>query len=245
MDTYDPEPKYTDDICNIILPNIESNHYVKYLSKKLIIIDNFINIEICDKIINWIDNLTNIEKTYTNWANKPNKKKLAKKWNFPLSNQILSYVPNFINNWKKSHINDCWRFVRSNKNSSLKPHFDAKYIKNINESSFYTIMIYLSDHIDNGSLYLADEKMNIEPKKGRLVIFHQDILHEGKVNTDNKYFIRSEVMFKRVKEIENESDNIAIELYREAENLYYSNPEKSRELEREAFQLSPILENMI
>lgn len=78
-----------------------------------------------------------------------------------------------------------------------------------------------------------------------MVIFHQDLLHEGITNNLDKYFIRSEVMFDRVKPIQTETDKNAFSLYKKAYNCYYTNPLKSKELETKAFEMSPELERVV
>lgn len=183
MNTYDPEPKYTD--TNFEL-NLDLNVISKavpiltYTSKDLIIVDNFISNEISNNIINWIDNETTIESVHKVWSQQNlNKKKLCRNWNdcylLSLLDKILSYLPETIiensDTWKKSYVNTSWRFVRSNGGSSLKPHFDMKYVKSVDECSYYTVMIYLSDHESDGQLHILDKKLLFHLKEVKWLFF--------------------------------------------------------------------------
>lgn len=102
-------------------------------------------------------------------------------------------------------------------------------------------MIYLNS--TDGDLELLNHR--IESKKGQKVIFHQDLVHRGLSNSNLKYFMRSEFMYTRNPSIETEQDRQAIRLLQEARQCYYTHPEKSQQLEKEAFQLSPEIEKLI
>lgn len=144
--------------------------------------------------------------------------------------------------WTKPYINPCWRIVKCLPGSNLSSHFDGRYIISCDEASIYTIMVYLSNNED-GALSFPD--VEVLPKCGRVVIFNQNILHSGKVNTKLKYFMRSELIYHRSKKMATDADTRAVALYREAEQYHISQPTYARELERQAFELSPLFETMV
>lgn len=250
MYAFDPEPKETTDIlpideldirrgdCNLVHANYE---------KGFLVIDDFITKSSCISIRNWID--THQEKIHTRWSSSnPEKIKIAKKYHFPLSNEILDYISEFpIDHFIPKNVNDCWRFVKSGKRNFINYHLDTKYIQSVDCISKYTVMIYLTEHMSDGflELQIQGQPYFIPPREGRLVIFNQEIAHKGHLNYKPKYFMRSEIMFKRIEPMETEQDREAIKMFREASNYYYIDPKKSLELEEEAYKLSPEIERML
>ena len=144
--------------------------------------------------------------------------------------------------WDSIGINNSWRLVKCNPGSNLRRHFDGTYVKSIHCRSFFTVMLYLND-TDGDTKFI--DGISVTPKMGRMLIFDQTLEHEGLVNTDLKYFIRSEIMFERSTKIETENDIIAMEKYLEAIKIDPIDPDKALQLENEAFDLSPMLESMI
>ena len=144
--------------------------------------------------------------------------------------------------WNRPYINSNWRLNKGLPNSKFSQHFDARYVKSIDEISMFTILIYLSSHED-GCLHV-DGKI-IKPVIGRVVIFDQALLHHATVNTDNKYFMRSEILYHREVGIKTAKDDLAMNIYNEAKLLNFTNSNQAEELETTAFKMSPSLENII
>jgi hypothetical protein len=144
--------------------------------------------------------------------------------------------------WNCIGINNSWRLVKCNPGSNLRRHYDGTYVKSINCRSFFTVMLYLND-TDGDTKFI--DGISITPKIGRLLIFDQTLEHEGLINNDLKYFIRSEIMFERSTKIDTENDRIAMKKYLEAIEINKTNPDLALQLETEAFKLSPILESMV
>ncbi|QKF94764.1 oxoglutarate/iron-dependent dioxygenase [Fadolivirus algeromassiliense] len=258
MESYDPEPKeaqLSSEITNISFDdNVEPK--VAYINKDIIVIDNVLTQHECLQIKSLIDNLSDKLSN--------GRKKACKKFN-NLTDLIMKrcseHIPSYVhtdydvkisdhhnddyNYWGMPTINDSWRLVKCEKGSSLSLHYDSTYVKSVDLKSFYTIMIYLSDN-DDGPTHFKKYDLDVLSKQGRLVLFNQKLLHEGLPNySSEKYFIRSEIMYRRSKSIASESDAEAIKIYNEAKKLYNFDPEKSLQLEKTAFSLSPILETLI
>ena len=108
-------------------------------------------------------------------------------------------------------------------------------------------MIYLSEN-DGYLKFNSPTSPTFEPiypKAGRLVIFDQSLVHEALQNTQDKYYIRSEIMYKRSKPLETKTDIEAMNLYNKAISSYTLNPTESIYLESLAFQKSPLLESIV
>jgi len=246
MNTFDPEPKNTPFKMEHDFPKIDLEN-LEYLFKTddFVIVENFLSSNTCKEIRRWVD--AHNETFHVKWSNTKNKK-IARMYDFPFSNEILTYLPKIIEKeWECEKLNDCWRFVGTSQNASLKDHFDAKYTVSVDKQSKYTIMIYLSEHTEDGTLVIKSDKgdVRIQPKEGLLVIFNQNLEHRGENNKEPKYFMRSEVMYHRTRKSEKDSDKEAMNYYNQAVNLFYENPAESIKLEKRAFELSPSLENII
>lgn len=123
--------------------------------------------------------------------------------------------------WKASFINECFRFSEYiAPNIGFKLHRDASYIKNHENRSIYTILLYLNDNYEGGhtniyetpkgrkiGMTVAEETNgkqlkiihNNIPKSGSMLIFNHDTIHEGsKVTKGIKYIIRTDLVFERI-----------------------------------------------
>jgi len=145
------------------------------------------------------------------------------------------------------------------------PHTDGYDIINFNDRSMMSIVLYLNDcpHGGGDTRFYSDklrsnlkrdkhgrwtgttsglEIATVRPDFGRASIFFHNHMHEGVPPNPGsfKYFIRSDIMYRRRKPICTKPNDIkAFELYRKANECDI--PEKSRELFRECFRLSPEL----
>lgn len=122
--------------------------------------------------------------------------------------------------WNVSGINDCMRFSRYvAPNVGFLPHRDAAYIGDPNNRSIYTILIYLNDNFEGGYTKIYKEPggrvpgetveeeikgktletlYSMKPKKGSLLIFNHNMIHEGtSVESGTKYIIRTDLVFTR------------------------------------------------
>jgi hypothetical protein len=103
-------------------------------------------------------------------------------------------------------------------------------------------MVYLSTNDDGATVFKNHE---IYPKEGSVLIFNQNMEHRGDVNTKEKYFIRSEIMYNRERSIKDKKELDAFALYENALQLNKDNLQLAKDLEEQAFKSSPLLEAMI
>lgn len=125
--------------------------------------------------------------------------------------------------WSVKGLHDYLRVVKYPKGGFLAKHCDAMYSKSDNERSFFTVLLYLTDLTgadDGGSTRFLKTGQNaaihgsgpfeeahedevvytLNPKMGDCLIFFQPgLLHEGEeLRAEEKYILRSDVMFQRV-----------------------------------------------
>jgi hypothetical protein len=255
METYDPEPKTTTNNISIPLSDCKPEINIFHRDVGLMILDDVLTSNECRDIINSISFDTINKNRSKVRGNCPEfsdtifercklyitKNVYKKDFEFKVSDHRDDH-----HYWNSPYINPCWRIVKCFPGSSLSSHFDGRYVVNCDEASIYTIMIYLSDNEDGAvSFPTVSHCVNILPKCGRVVIFNQNLLHYGDINSKLKYFIRSELIYHRAKKMATDADTRAVRLYREAERYHFSQPTYARDLEKQAFSLSPLLETMI
>lgn len=247
MSTYDTEIKISKNLEEVTLDfqvKIIDDTIKVCNTDEIIIIDNVLSNKECDEIKKLVDNV----------PSSGLKSKICIKFT-ELSNLILTrckdniikkvFMEDFSTSskiWSLKEINPNWRIVKCNPGAKLSAHYDGVYVKSVDEKSIYTIMIYLEN--SDGNLKFVD--FQVKPRKGRLVAFNQKLLHEGMINFNTKYFIRSEIMYERETKIETSKDKRAMELYMLGYELNkLGETEKAEQLEKEAFELSPMLERLV
>jgi len=131
--------------------------------------------------------------------------------------RLMKWVPpTVIDNhgcrWEAVGLNECWRLAKYFPGDVFQSHIDASFQKNSNERSMYTVNIYMNDEFEGGStrFYKSSDEKHVDfackPKTGLCVIFRQPpgayYLHDGeKLHNGIKYLLRTDVMYKRIKEL--------------------------------------------
>jgi len=170
--------------------------------------------------------------------------------------------------WKPISLNETWRMCRYKPGGHFAPHFDGNFIRNSNERSMKTFMLYLNGDFEGGTTNFVDEKqtlwkdekgkyraqeenilLKIPPKAGMAIIFNHAILHEGgSLLNGTKYIMRSDVMFLRQSAFkpQDPKEEQALKFYEEAERLETEGKSmEAMNLFRKSFKLWPSLETEI
>ena len=114
--------------------------------------------------------------------------------------------------WIPISVNECMRLSKYEPGNYFKPHTDGQFVRNDDERSIYTLIIYLNDGFVGGETKfmrrvdpLAENEMKfknlceISPKMGSASVFNHDLYHQGCLVTEGvKYILRTEIMFKRI-----------------------------------------------
>jgi hypothetical protein len=185
----------------------------------------------------------------------------------------INYERELIGTWKPTGINHDLLFAKYPCNGSFAPHTDGHVIENFNYRSFYSIILFLNTipslsyggstrfYNDNAIKNLKLIKINndiqqwtcdnkyitheIEAKAGRMLIFHQSLVHEGVLTVPpyNKYIIRTDIMYQRYPSLCNSViDQNAYTLFKHAEDLAENGDVvNSILLFRKAFKMSPTM----
>jgi len=107
-------------------------------------------------------------------------------------------------NWRVCGLNERMRILRYSEEHFFAPHRDGCYMRNTEEMSFMTIMIYLNSDFGGGSTNLIssapNDNVEVVPKSGGVFVFDHAVKHEGgRVTNGVKYAIRTDVMYRAEK----------------------------------------------
>lgn len=92
-------------------------------------------------------------------------------------------------------LNELFRFYKYSVGQRFKRHRDGSFVRNEQEFSCYTFMVYLNDDFMGGET--AFEDFIIQPKKGMALVFKHALKHEGKPLIEGfKYVLRSDIMVR-------------------------------------------------
>lgn len=92
-------------------------------------------------------------------------------------------------------LNEMFRFYKYEPGQRFKKHIDGSYIRNAEEASYFTLMIYLNDDFEGGETKF--DRHTIQPKEGMALIFYHGMKHSGEaIRTGIKYVLRTDVMYK-------------------------------------------------
>jgi len=119
-----------------------------------------------------------------------------------------------VKRWKVSRLNERMRFLKYGGGQYFRPHCDGLYTAPSSEKSFFTLHLYLNDSTsasDEGKLqggatrfysYTMREKLDVEPKIGRILLFQQrNLLHSGEeVESGVKFTMRTDLMYEKADE---------------------------------------------
>jgi len=80
----------------------------------------------------------------------------------------------------------------------FKPHCEHPWRKNDSERTRAVILVYLNDDFEGGQTVFLDYGRVIQPKKGLVLGFQDQLLHEGKeVTRGEKYVLRFDLLYRR------------------------------------------------
>ena len=109
--------------------------------------------------------------------------------------------------WEVCGINNDVKSLKYGPGDVLCSHYDAPYVKNENERSFITTVLYLNDDFVGGCFQFVNPKKEcmihpVQIKKGTCLMFQHNTFHQASsVEEGTKYMIRFDILYKRVQPI--------------------------------------------
>lgn len=92
--------------------------------------------------------------------------------------------------------NERFRGYKYQRAERFAPHLDGSFVRNPDERSELTLMVYLNQGFAGGSTLFLDHEVEVVPRTGLALLFQHRVLHEGSpVLGGTKYVLRSDVMY--------------------------------------------------
>lgn len=112
-----------------------------------------------------------------------------------LFRKASEFLPQEHENCNLLNFNEMFRVYKYSPGQQFKMHRDGSYIRNENEKSLYTFLIYLNDDFEGGETEF-ENLFTVAPKKGTALVFYHPLRHEGKTLISGlKYVLRTDVMY--------------------------------------------------
>ncbi len=108
---------------------------------------------------------------------------------------LAAFAPMQLGRSRAIGLNERFRIYRYKEGQQFKKHRDLSYIRNPQEASYYTCLIYLNDAFEGGSTTFKN--VEITPQIGRCLLFYHPLEHEGKIiHSGIKYVLRTDIMYR-------------------------------------------------
>ena len=92
--------------------------------------------------------------------------------------------------------NERFRGYKYARAERFAPHRDGCFVRNADERSELTLMVYLNEGFRGGTTRFLDFEVDVVPRTGSALLFQHGLLHEGSpVEHGLKYVLRSDVMY--------------------------------------------------
>lgn len=178
----------------------------KELHPQIFVIENFLTDEECDHYIDLTKDKV-FEEAKINMGGRQMMSKgvrnndrlmvfdngLAKN----LFERAVEFLPQTHEDYEVLDFNEMFRIYKYSSGQRFQMHRDGSYIRNENEKSFYTFLIYLNDDFEGGETEF-ENLFTVAPKKGSALVFYHPLRHEGKTLTSGlKYVLRTDVMYSK------------------------------------------------
>ncbi len=165
-------------------------------------IENFLDLETCNDLITEMESTGYFEESL--YASPIEKKfditnrLFFKSEEFAeiIWNNIKEYVPRkYHERYTSIGVNEQFRLYKYFKGQVFESHQDSPCIRNENERSFYSLLIYFNDNFKGGETIF--ENLSIKPKVGKAVFFPHTLIHSGALVIEgSKYILRTDIMYR-------------------------------------------------
>ncbi|MCP3144354.1 prolyl hydroxylase family protein [Pyxidicoccus xibeiensis] len=117
-----------------------------------------------------------------------------------LFERIAPHLPRRLEGkWEVCGANERLRCYRYEAGQYFAPHFDGAFVRNHNERSLLTFIVYLNDCPHGGATNFFALEQSVKPRMGTALLFNHHLFHEGAIVTEGlKYALRTDVMYRRV-----------------------------------------------
>jgi len=111
--------------------------------------------------------------------------------------RVQGALPPVLCGMKAVGANERFRCYRYQPGQQFAAHYDGAYVRNAQERSLLTLIVYLNEDFEGGRTAFLDFGLEAIPKTGTALVFQHLLLHEGcTVRSGVKYAMRSDVMYR-------------------------------------------------
>ncbi|MFT5359211.1 MAG: prolyl 4-hydroxylase [Polyangiales bacterium] len=117
-----------------------------------------------------------------------------------LYEQIGYALPRSWHDHSPTGLNERFRFYRYRQGQAFRWHRDGAFVRNTNQRSAFTVMVYLNDGFEGGATEfdLAEGKLRVVPRAGMALVFEHRLRHQGApITSGTKYVLRTDAMYMR------------------------------------------------
>lgn len=120
-------------------------------------------------------------------------------WANDLFDRVRDQVPQEIHDMMLVGVNERLRCYEYFPDQHFAPHSDGAFIRDENEQSWYTYIVYLNEGFEGGeTVFLVEPEIVITPRTGAGLFFQHPIIHEGAVvKSGTKYVVRTDLMYRK------------------------------------------------
>ena len=113
-----------------------------------------------------------------------------------LFDKFKDKLPVNIDGWNLKGLNEQMKVYKYEVGQRFKMHKDVSFVRNENERSLLTMLIYLNEDYRGGETFFLNGA--VTPETGKCIVFQQNVMHAGlTVKHGVKYAIRTDVMYER------------------------------------------------
>ena len=111
--------------------------------------------------------------------------------------QLLPGLPKTIFGRVPVGNNERFRCYRYKPGMQFKMHRDGAFVRNDDEASALTVLVYLNSEFEGGATRFFEVDLVVQGRPGLALLFQHRLLHEGEVVTAGaKYVLRTDVMYR-------------------------------------------------
>lgn len=108
--------------------------------------------------------------------------------------KVAQFMPRLVSGRQVRGLNERFRFYRYAPGQKFAWHADAPFVRENDEMSLLTFMIYLNDSYEGGATRF--DALAVDGRAGMALVFEHGLIHEGAAVTRGmKHVLRSDVMF--------------------------------------------------
>lgn len=106
-------------------------------------------------------------------------------------------LPTMLSGMSVVGANERLRCYRYDPGERFAPHYDGAFVRDADECSLLTFIVYLNDGFTGGETHFHQLERTVVPRPGLGLLFQHKLLHEGQtVLSGRKYALRSDIMYR-------------------------------------------------